>query len=158
MWTIVWWYRLGLIPNLSTRALWQPPVLSGGPDISRASRRMDEGNENLIYPSSWDFKRSLTCRKILLRNSGFTSHPKEGVLRIFIALKNPSPCPDSNLLPLGPVASTLTTTSPRLPAGFILWSHLQYEVRQLSPSPRLLQNRRTLTALSLCFLQSLYDS
>jgi hypothetical protein len=26
---------------------------------------MGEGNENLIYPSLWDFKSSLTCRNIL---------------------------------------------------------------------------------------------
>jgi hypothetical protein len=35
-----WWYWLWLTPNLSTRALWQPPVLSGGPvsrDISVAA-------------------------------------------------------------------------------------------------------------------------
>jgi hypothetical protein len=49
---------------------------------------MDEGNENLVYPSPWDFKRSLTCHKILLHGtSGFIFHPKEGVPRIFIALK-----------------------------------------------------------------------
>jgi hypothetical protein len=82
MWTMAWWYRLGLTPNLSTRALWQPPVLSGGPvnrDTSGASRRIGEGNENLF------------CSRKILRHwtSGFTSHPKEGVLRIFIALKNP---------------------------------------------------------------------
>jgi hypothetical protein len=68
MWTIVWWYRLGLTPNSSTRALWQPPVLSGGPfswHISEASRRMDEGNENLVYPSPYNFKSSLICRKML---------------------------------------------------------------------------------------------
>jgi hypothetical protein len=35
------------------------------------------------------------------------------VLRIFIALKNPLPWPGLNLQPLGPVASTLTTTPPR---------------------------------------------
>jgi hypothetical protein len=85
MWNMVWWYRLGLTPNSSTRVLWQPPVLSGGPvsrDISVASRRMGEGNKNLVYPSPWDFKRSLTCRKILRHpgTSGFTSHPKEVVL------------------------------------------------------------------------------
>jgi hypothetical protein len=33
-------------------------------------------------------KGSLTCRKILHGTSGFTSHAKEGVLRICIALKN----------------------------------------------------------------------
>jgi hypothetical protein len=51
MWTMAWWYRLGLTPNLSSRALWQPPVLCGGHvsrDISGASRKMGEGNENLV--------------------------------------------------------------------------------------------------------------
>jgi hypothetical protein len=49
---------------------------------------MGERNKNLVYPTLWDFKRSLTCRKILRHGiSGFTSHPKKGVLRIFIALK-----------------------------------------------------------------------
>jgi hypothetical protein len=38
---------------------------------------------------------------------------EEGVLRIFIALKNPSPWLGLNPQPLGPVASTLTTTPPR---------------------------------------------
>jgi hypothetical protein len=53
---------------------------------------MDEGNANLIYSSPWDFKSSLTCRKLLRHGtSGFTSYPKEGELRIFIAVKNPSP-------------------------------------------------------------------
>jgi hypothetical protein len=56
MWTMI--YQLGLTPNLSTRALWQPPVLSGGPvsrDISGAST-MDKGNENLAYLSLWDLR------------------------------------------------------------------------------------------------------
>jgi hypothetical protein len=42
MWTMVWWYWRGLTPNLSTRALWHHPVLSGGPvsrDISVAAPR-----------------------------------------------------------------------------------------------------------------------
>jgi hypothetical protein len=53
---------------------------------------MGKGNENLVYPSPWDFKRFFTCRKILRHGtSGFTSDPKEGVLRIFVALKNPLP-------------------------------------------------------------------
>jgi hypothetical protein len=37
------------------------------------------------------------------------------VLRIFIALKNPSPWRGSKAQPLGPVGSTLTTTPPRRP-------------------------------------------
>jgi hypothetical protein len=39
----------GANSNLSTRALWQPPMLSAGPvsrDISGVSRRVGEGNEN----------------------------------------------------------------------------------------------------------------
>jgi hypothetical protein len=38
----------------------------------------------------------------------FTSSPREGALRIFIALWNPSPLPDFNQRTLGPMASTLT--------------------------------------------------
>jgi hypothetical protein len=120
---MVWWYRLRLTPNLSTRALWQPLVLSGYPvsrDISAASMIMGEGNDNLVYPSQWDFKRSLTCRKILRHGtSGFISHPKEGVLRIFIALKNPLTWLGPNPRPLGPGASTLTTTPLRRLYSFI---------------------------------------
>jgi hypothetical protein len=74
---------------------------------------MDEGNENLVFPTPWDFKRSLTCRKILHGTSGFTSHPKEGVLLIVIVLKNPSSLAGSNRRPLSPMVSTLTTTPPR---------------------------------------------
>jgi hypothetical protein len=75
---------------------------------------MGEENENLVFSSPWDFKSSFTCRKIFRHgNSGFTSYPKEDVLRIFIALKNPSPWPGSNPQPLDPVARTLTSTPPR---------------------------------------------
>jgi hypothetical protein len=56
----------------------------------------------------------VTCRKILRHGtSGFTSHQKEGVLRIFIAIKKQWPQPGLNPRPLGPVAITLTTTPPR---------------------------------------------
>jgi hypothetical protein len=78
------------------------------------SETVGEGNENLVYPSPRDFKITFTYRKILQHGaSGFTPHPKKGVLRIFISLKNPSPWLDSNPQPLSPVASTLTTTPPR---------------------------------------------
>jgi hypothetical protein len=74
---------------------------------------MGEGNENLVYASPWDFKRFLTCHKILRHgSSGFSSHLKEGVW-ISVALRNPSPWPSLNLRPLGPVASTLMATPPR---------------------------------------------
>jgi hypothetical protein len=93
----------------STRALWQSYQQTSG-----ASRRNGRKSENFAYQYLKYIKGSLKCRKILRHGiSGFTSHPKEGVLRIFIALKNPSPRPDLNSRPLGPVASTLTTTPPR---------------------------------------------
>jgi hypothetical protein len=77
---------------------------------------MGEGNENLVCLSPWDFKISFTCRKILRHGtSGFSSRLKEGVLRTFFALENPSPWPGSNPQSLGPVASTVTTTPPRRP-------------------------------------------
>jgi hypothetical protein len=73
---------------------------------------MDEGNENLFYPCPSDFKRFLTCHKISRHGtSGFTSHSKEGVLRIFIAIKNPSPWPGSNSRPLGSVHYTTKATN-----------------------------------------------
>jgi hypothetical protein len=53
---------------------------------------------------------SLTCRKILHRTDGFISPPKEVVLRIFIAIKNPLSLKQRTL---GPIASTLTTRLPR---------------------------------------------
>jgi hypothetical protein len=49
---------------------------------------MDEGNENLVYLSPWDFKRFLCAVKSYdMGPSRFTSHAKEGVLRIFVVLK-----------------------------------------------------------------------
>jgi hypothetical protein len=102
-----WWCRLEITPDSSTRALWQSYQEWNG-------RR----SENFAYQYLKYLKGSLTCRKILrhvsvYKISVFTSHPKKGVLRIFIALKNPLPRPGLNPWPLGPVASTLTTTPPR---------------------------------------------
>jgi hypothetical protein len=45
--------------------------------------------------------------------SGFTSHLRGRCAAVFIALENPSLWPGSNPQPLGPVASTPTTTPPR---------------------------------------------
>jgi hypothetical protein len=83
-------------------------------ETSRASRRNGRRSENFAYQYLKYLKGSLTFRKILRHGtSGFTSHTKEGVLRIFNALKNPLPRPGLNLRPLGPVANTLTATPPR---------------------------------------------
>jgi hypothetical protein len=74
-------------------------------ETSGESRRNGRKSENFAYQYLKYLKGSLTCRK--------NSFPNEGVLRIFIALKNPSPLLGLNPRPLGPVASTLTTTPPR---------------------------------------------
>jgi hypothetical protein len=44
---------------------------------------------------------------------GFTSPPKKGVLRIFVALQAPSPLPGWNQRTVGPIASKLGITPPR---------------------------------------------
>jgi hypothetical protein len=75
---------------------------------------MGEGSKNLVYPSPWDFKSYFTCRKSYdMGPPSLLPIVEEGVLRIFIALKNPSPWPGSNPPHVGPLASTLTNTSPR---------------------------------------------
>jgi hypothetical protein len=87
------------------------------PDLTT---RWATGNDNFIYSSLWDLKSSLTHRKILRQETfplyfsserkvccGFASPLK--IHRLGWVL-NPQP--------LGPVASTLTTTPPRRPASF----------------------------------------
>jgi hypothetical protein len=75
---------------------------------------MGEGNENIVYPSPWDFKEFFlhVVKSYDMGPFGFIPIREEGVLQIFIALKNPSPWPGSNTQPLSPVAGTLTTTPP----------------------------------------------
>jgi hypothetical protein len=99
-----WWCRLGITPDLySYKAQQRHLVRVEG---------MDEGMRIYRIQYLWYVNGYLTYRKILRRgNSGFTSHPKEGVLRI--VNKDPSPWPCLNPRPLGPVASTLTTAPPR---------------------------------------------
>jgi hypothetical protein len=81
-------------------------------ETSETSRRNGQRSGNSAYLRY--LKESLTCLKNLRNEtSGFTSHPKEGVLQIFIALKNPSPQPSFNPWPLGSLASILTGAPPR---------------------------------------------
>jgi hypothetical protein len=83
-------------------------------ETSRVSRRNGRRSDNFSCHYMKYLKGSLTWRKILRHGTSvFISHPNEGVLWIFIALKNPSPRTSLNSRPLGPVASTLTTTPPR---------------------------------------------
>jgi hypothetical protein len=105
-----WWCRLDITPDLSTRARWQSYQQR---HLERVGRK-DEGMRILSIQYLWYVNGSFTCRKTLQHGtSGFTSHTKEGVLRIFISLQNLLPRPDLNPRPLGPAASTLTTTLPR---------------------------------------------
>jgi hypothetical protein len=81
-------------------------------ETSEVSRRNGRRKENFAYSVALIRQRIFTCRKSLrYGTSGFTSRPTEGVLPIFIALKIRRP--SLNPRPLGPVASTLTTTPPR---------------------------------------------
>jgi hypothetical protein len=83
-------------------------------DTSGASRGNGQRGENFAYQYPKYLKGFLTCRKILRHGtSSFTSHPKEGVLRIYIAIKNPPPRLGLNPRPSGPMASTLFTTPSR---------------------------------------------
>jgi hypothetical protein len=85
-------------------------------ETSGESRRNGRRSENFAYQYLKYLKGSFTCRKILRHGMGpsrLLPIREEGVLRIFIALKNPTHWPGSNPRPLGPVASTPTTTPPR---------------------------------------------
>jgi hypothetical protein len=76
---------------------------------------MDEGVRILPIQYLKYFKGSLICGKNDMGPLALLliPHAKEGLLRIFISLKNPKPQPGLNPQPLSPVASTLTTTPPR---------------------------------------------
>jgi hypothetical protein len=71
-----------------------------------------KGMMNLALQSIFvhTFKWFIICRKFLHGASGFTYPLKEGVLQIFISLKNPLPRPGLNLQTLGQMANMLTIT------------------------------------------------
>jgi hypothetical protein len=112
----VWAWRamVAMMPTVGNSWLVHQSSLAVLPsETSETSRRNWWRSENFASQYLKYLKGSLTRCKILRHGtSGFTSHQKEGVLRIFIALKNPSPRPGLNPRPLGPVSSTLTTTPP----------------------------------------------
>jgi hypothetical protein len=74
---------------------------------------MGEGNEKLVLSIPVEVVLLHAVKSYYMRPPALLPIRKEVVLRIFIALKNPSPRPGSNSQTLGPVASTLTTTPPR---------------------------------------------
>jgi hypothetical protein len=73
-----------------------------------------------IHPL-WGFKSSFTCRKILGGGDLPALLPirEEGVLRIFIALKNPSPWPGFEPAIFG--SSGQATTPPRRPSFLYMY-------------------------------------
>jgi hypothetical protein len=84
-------------------------------ETSGASRRNGWRNENCCIFCVFDTSTGLlhAVKSYDTRPPAILNQPKEGVQRIFIALKNSLPWPGLNQRPLGPVASTLTTTPPR---------------------------------------------
>jgi hypothetical protein len=69
--------------------------------------------EICLQVSIFILQRSLTCKMLRHGTAGFTSPPKEVVLRIFIALKIYLPRPSLNPRTLGPVVSTIITRPSR---------------------------------------------
>jgi hypothetical protein len=109
---MVEWYRQRKTPYSSRRALWQSFQQSSG----SKQEEWANGIINLALGTVFVLtgKGFLAYRKILRHGAdGFTSPLKEGVLRIFIALKNPSPRPGLGLRTLRLIARTLTITPPR---------------------------------------------
>jgi hypothetical protein len=96
-------------PNSWLDYLWLPEISGEVGDGRRGNER------NFVYSSLWDFKSSFTCRKILRHGTFPLYFPSErkvccgflSPLKIHLLgrVLNPQP--------LGPVASTLTTTPPR---------------------------------------------
>jgi hypothetical protein len=86
-------------PDWSTRALWQSYQQSRL--VAKQGKVVKE--ENLAYNIFLSyFKGFLSCRKILRHGAdSFTFPPKEGVLPIFIALKNTSPSAGSEPVNFG---------------------------------------------------------
>jgi hypothetical protein len=112
-------------------------------EISRASRRNGRRSENFACQYLKYLKVSLTCRKILQHGTfGFTTHRKEGVLRIVIAFTNLSLRPGLNPRPLDPVAR----------GDILLWNVSRPRYAYKAQEPRKLQSSMRRLRISLyCF-------
>jgi hypothetical protein len=98
-----------IIHDSSTRALLEIPAKTPSSEAGTnlTIHFCEFCRKNVCHTS----QGSLTCRNILrLETDGFTSLPKEVVLRIFI---NTLPSAGFEPANLGPVASTITTRPPR---------------------------------------------
>jgi hypothetical protein len=118
--TTVEWTRQRKTLDSSIRAFWQSYQQSH-PVAGRRNGRIKLWIwpcEVFLFIHAYYFFAS---HKILHGTDGFTSRPKEGVLRIFITLQNPSPRSGLNSRTLGPIASTLTITPPRRLSPYITY-------------------------------------
>jgi hypothetical protein len=100
----------GKTPDSSNRALWK----SYQQRHLGASMGNGRRSKNFAYQYLRYVNGSLTYCKILRHGTcGFTSHPKERVLRTPIAIRNSSPRQGLSPQPLAPMASTLAAKPPR---------------------------------------------
>jgi hypothetical protein len=90
----------GKTPNSCTTALWQCYQQRH----LESSRRNGRRCQNFAYQYLKYLEGFLTCKILRHGTSGFTSYPKEGVLRIFIELKNPLPRPGLTLESSGKIS------------------------------------------------------
>jgi hypothetical protein len=106
---VPWWSDIDREnPDSSTRFLWQSYRSKAG--------GTGEGNYKFCLTKYLFLSYSKVFFNIqIFRHwaDGFTSPPKESVLRIFIAIKIHSPRPGLNPRTLGPMVNTLTITPPR---------------------------------------------
>jgi hypothetical protein len=122
-----WWN------NSSTRALWQSYQQSNL--VAKLDERA-KGMMNLtlrsisVHTCKWFF----TSRKILRHGAGSFTSPKEGLLLIFITLKNPSSSLSLNPRTLGLMTSTLTITPPRQLGSYSASNHKLLTIMAIFPS------------------------
>jgi hypothetical protein len=96
------------------KLLTRPLELSGNPTSRVIWERVGGMGEGvrILFISIWDTSTDFqhVVKSYDMGPPALFPIREEGVLRIFIALENSSPQPGLNPWPLGPVASTLTTT------------------------------------------------
>jgi hypothetical protein len=110
------------------------------PADSSGSKREEWAKWRKIWPYKvlFSYLQVISAYRKILRHGAivFTSPPKEGVLRIFIGLKNLSPRPALNPQTLGPIANTPNITLP--------WRLL----KRLRKFPAVYGSRRFITMLT----------
>jgi hypothetical protein len=148
----LWWCRLGITPDSSTRALWQSYQQRHLDQVGV----MDEGVR--ISPISICSTSKNLLHAVKSYNMGLPALlPIRGKVcyGFFYRPWSPSPQPGLNSRPLGPVASTLTSTPPRR-LTFLRYFHFEFIIETTSVLAYFGRccNIRTNTT-SLCFQNEL---